>query len=76
MRETCNSTCIDLIVTDQPILVLNSGVRDSLDGTVKYKIVFFKLNFHHYPNIRGNFGILTVQEKILLKKLFQCTHGK
>ena len=38
MRDTCNPTCIDLIVPDQPNLVLNSAVRDSLDVTVKHKI--------------------------------------
>ena len=29
MRDTCQPTCIDLIATDQPNLVLNSGVCDS-----------------------------------------------
>ena len=42
-------TCIDLIVTDQLNLVLNSGVRDSLDATVKHKIVFCKINFKIPP---------------------------
>ena len=45
MRDTTNPTCIDLITTDQPNLVLESGVRDSLDSTVKHKIVFCKINF-------------------------------
>ena len=49
MRDTCNPTCIDLIVTDQPNLVLNCGVRDSLDATVKHKIVFCKINFKIPP---------------------------
>ena len=74
MRNTVKPTCIDLIVTDQPNLVLNSGVRDSLDVAVKHKIVFCKINFKIPPllprNIRGSFGILTVQEKILLKQLY------
>ena len=39
MRDTTNTTCIDLIITDQPNLVLESEVRDSLDGTAKHKIV-------------------------------------
>ena len=49
MRDTTNPTCIDLIVTDQPNLVLDSGVRDSLDVTVKHKIVFCKINFKIPP---------------------------
>ena len=49
MRDTCNPTCIDLIITDQPNLVLGSGVRDSLDSTVKHKIVFCKINFKIPP---------------------------
>ena len=45
MRDTCKSTCIDLVITDQPNLVLDSGVRDSLDSTVKHKIVLCKIKF-------------------------------
>ena len=45
MRDTCKPSCIDLIVTDQPNIVLDSGVRDSLDDTVKHKIIFCKINF-------------------------------
>ena len=45
MRNSVNPTCIDLIITDQPNLVLESGDRDSLDDTVKHKIVFCKINF-------------------------------
>ena len=40
MRDTCNPACIDLIITDQPNLILDSGVRDSLDITVKHKNQF------------------------------------
>ena len=32
MCDTCQPTCIDLIATDQPNLVLDSGVRDWLDS--------------------------------------------
>ena len=49
MRETCKPTCIDLVVTDQPNLVLDSGVRDSLDKAVKHKIIFCKINFKIPP---------------------------
>ena len=49
MRDTCEPTCIDLIATDQPNLVLDSGVRNSLDSTVKHKIIFCKINFKIPP---------------------------
>ena len=50
MHDTCKPTCIDLIITDnQPNLVLDSGVLDSLDVTVKHKIVFCKINFRIPP---------------------------
>ena len=45
MRDDCQPSCIDLIVTDQPNLVLDSGVRTSLDSTVKHEIIFCKINF-------------------------------
>ena len=44
-RDDCLPSCIDLIVTDQPNLVVNSGVRPSLDPTVKHEIVFCRFNF-------------------------------
>jgi len=43
MRDNCKPSCIDLILTDQPNLVLESGVRASLDQTVKHQIIFCKL---------------------------------
>ena len=48
-REHCQPTCIDLIVTDQPNLVLDSGVRPSLDTSVKHQITFCKINFKIPP---------------------------
>ena len=44
-REHCLPSCIDLIITDQNNLVLNSGVRSSLDPTCKHQITFCKINF-------------------------------
>ena len=44
-RVHCLPSCIDLIITDQPNLVLNSGVRSSLDPTCKHQITFCKINF-------------------------------
>ena len=48
-RDDCKPSCIGLIVTDQPNLVLNSGVRPSLDPTVKHQITFCKINFKIPP---------------------------
>ena len=44
-QEHCSPSCIDLIITDQPNLVLNSGVRASPDPTCKHQIIFCKINF-------------------------------
>ncbi len=43
-RENCAPSCIDLIISDQPNLVLDSGVRPSLDPTCKHQIIFCKIN--------------------------------
>ena len=48
-RDDCNPSCIDLILTDQPNIVLDSGVRPSLDPTVKHQITFCKINFKIPP---------------------------
>ena len=48
-RDDCNPSCIDLLITDQPNIVLNSGVRPSLDPTVKHQITFCKINFKIPP---------------------------
>ena len=44
-RDDCNPSCIDLVITDQPNLVLESGVRPSLDPLVKHQITFCKINY-------------------------------
>ena len=48
-RDDCKPSCIDLIITDQPNIVLNSGVRPSIDPTVKHQIIFCKINFKIPP---------------------------
>ena len=48
-RDDCKPSCIDLILTDQPNIVLNSGVRPSIDPTVKHEITFCKINFKIPP---------------------------
>ena len=45
-----NSTCIDLVFTNQPHLVMESGVHSSLSSTCHHEIVFAKLNLQvEYP---------------------------
>ena len=46
--DDCTPSCIDLVVTDQPNLVLESGVRPSLDPLVRHQITFAKIN-HKIP---------------------------
>ena len=48
-RDDCAPSCIDIILTDQPNLVMSSGVRPSLDPTVKHQMTFCKLNFKIPP---------------------------
>ena len=48
-RDDCRPSCIDLITTDQPNLVLDSGVRPSLDPVVKHQMTFCKINFKIPP---------------------------
>ena len=48
-RENCLPSSIDLIISDQPKLVLDSGVRPSLDPTCKHQITFCKINFKIPP---------------------------
>ena len=45
----CNPSCIDLIITDQPNLVLDSGTRPSLHPRCHHQIVYGKLNFRIPP---------------------------
>ena len=44
-----NPSCIDLIVTDQPNLILESGTRPSLDQKCHHQIIFSKINFKIPP---------------------------
>ena len=48
-RDDCIPSCIDLIITDQPNLVLDSGVRPSLDTTVKHQMTYCKMNYKIPP---------------------------
>ena len=40
-----NPSCIDLVITDQPNLILDSGTRTSLDPHCHHQIIFCKVNF-------------------------------
>ena len=53
-RENCRPSCIDLIITDQPNLVIESGVRSSLDPSVKHQLVFCTFNFKIPPPPKYN----------------------
>ena len=44
-----NPSCIDLLVTDQPNLILNSGTRHSLDPKCHHQIIHGKINFRIPP---------------------------
>ena len=44
-----NPSCIDLIITDQPNLVLDSGTRPSLDDKCHHQITHCKVNFRIPP---------------------------
>ena len=39
-------SCIDLIFTDQPNLVINSGTKPSLHGNCYHQIIYAKFNLH------------------------------
>ena len=44
-----NPSCIDLIVTDQPNLIIDSGTRPSLDPYCHHEIIYCKVNFRIPP---------------------------
>ena len=44
-----NPSCIDLIITDQPNIVLDSGTRASLDSFCHHQITYCKVNFNTPP---------------------------
>ena len=45
-----NSSCIDLVITDQPNLILDSGPRASLDPYCHHQIIYCKVNFRIPPS--------------------------
>ena len=49
-----NPSCIDLVITDQPNLVLDCGTPASLDSLCHHEITFCKVNFNIPPFERKN----------------------
>ena len=45
-----NPSCVDLVMTDQPNLVLDSGTRASLDSFCHHQITYCKVNFNIPPS--------------------------
>ena len=43
-------SCIDLVITDQPNLILDSGTRASLDPYCHHQIIYCKVNFRIPPS--------------------------
>ena len=44
-----NPSCIDLIITDQPNLILDCGTRASLDSYCHHQLIYCKVNFRIPP---------------------------
>ena len=44
-----NPSCIDLVITDQPNLILDSGTRPSLDSFCHHQIIYCKANINLPP---------------------------
>ena len=63
-------SCIDLVITDQPNLVLDSGTRASLDPFCHHQITYCKVNFNIPPPhlLKETFGTITGQTQLSLKK--------
>ena len=58
MEPHKNASCIDLIFTDQPNLVMNSGVRPSLDNQCHHQIIFCNLTNHSFVNFCFSFNFI------------------
>ena len=48
-RDNCTPSFSDIILTDQPNLILRSGVRHSLDPAVKHHITYLNLILKSLP---------------------------
>ena len=72
-----NPTCIDLIITDQPNLILDCGTRPSLDSYCHHQIIHCKINLRIPPPplMRGKFGISIEQIQLPLEGARFIFHG-
>lgn len=72
-REDCAPSSIDVILTDQSNLVLDSSVRPSLDPAIKHHITFCKLNLNiPFPSkFTGRVFHYCYAQEILVKVLVQ-----
>ena len=55
-----NPSCIDLVITDQPNLILDSGTRASLDPYCHHQIIYCKVNILEFlllHHLKEKFGI-------------------
>ena len=64
-----NPSCIDLIITDQPDLIPDSGTRASFDSFCHHQIFYCKVNFRIPPqlHLREQSDILIEQTELPLK---------
>ena len=54
--EPNKKTAIDLIITDQPNLTLDSRTYTPLDPYCHHQIIYFKVNFRILHHLKGKFG--------------------
>ena len=71
-------SCIDVILTYQPNLFLESGVHPSLDGSCRHQIVYGKLSVMALSPLRTNigFGFFDSADVNATKKVLRCFHGE
>ena len=72
-----NTSCIDLIFTDQPNLVLESGTRSSLDSFCHHQITYCRFNFQIPPHLplKGEFGCMMMLMFHKLNVVFATSLG-
>ena len=75
---TDSSSCIDLLFTSQPNLVMESGVHSSLHQNCHDQIIYAKINFKVFypPHMNVKYGIINVQMLIKFNKPLNSFLGK
>ena len=67
-----NPSCIDLVITGPPNLVLDSGTRASLDSFCHHQITYCRVNFNlppPHPLLKKRCGIITRLTQSFLRKM-------